>query len=343
MITILLCVCISNYFSLFFSIVLLTCLCSRSFFYSLYALSPFVSAQESTSVALHEIIKTLLTSKKITVYSTALKDFASTLLFYSMGAYTYVRNMFLKSLPHPRTVRRWLSKVDFSPGINQVVLHNIKKLIDQNAKDGKELQFGMQVDEMSIKRWIEWDGKMYHGVVDVGLNCNSDHCEEATYVWVFMLVCLNYHFKTPIAYYFIKSLSAITRANILQQNLLALHENGISTIRSVTFDGAITNISMVENLGANIKNINELSYFDHPVTKDPIVVILDACHMLKLIRNVMAACILIDKEGNCMVINNSFVRIHIINCCIYQYFYIEVVIYKYLHRPTIFEYILHVW
>lgn len=247
---------------------------------------------------MHELIKTLLTSKRVTAYPTELREFACTLLFHSTAAYTYVRNIFLKFLPHPQTVRRWFSKFDFGPGINQLVLHNIKKIIEENLNEGRELQFGMQVDEMSIKRWIEWDGKMYHGAVDLGLDVdNSDHYEEASYALVFMLVCLNYHFKTPISYYFIKSMTADTRANLVKQNLICLHENGISTIRSLTFDGPTTNINMAEKLGANMKNIDENSYFDHPVTKEPIVIILDACHMYKLIRNTVAEYILKDKEG----------------------------------------------
>ena len=59
----------------------------------------------------------------------------------------------------------------------------------------------MQVDEISIKKMIDWDGKQYHRQVDLGLN--NDESEEATYALVIMLVCLNGHFKTPISYYFI--------------------------------------------------------------------------------------------------------------------------------------------
>lgn len=166
--------------------------------------------------------------------------------------------------------------------------------------NGKELQFGLQVDEISIKRSIEWDGKMFHGTVNLGLdNDNDGNSEEATYALVFMLVCLNGHLKTPISYYFIRSLSAETRANILKQNLIFLYENGISNIRSLTFDGAVTNISMAEKLGAKMWNIEEDSFFYHPITKELIVIILDACYMLKLVKNTMAnnKSVLKDKEA----------------------------------------------
>jgi len=107
--------------------------------------------------------------------------------FIQHAAYTYVRNTFLKSLPHPQTIRKWFSKIDISPSISQPVLDSIKKMIKNNLMNGKELQFGIQVDEISIKRSIEWDGKMFHGTVDLGLNNdNDDNSEEATYALVYL-------------------------------------------------------------------------------------------------------------------------------------------------------------
>ena len=75
-----------------------------------------------------------------------------------------------------------------------------------------------------------------------------------------MLVALNGHFKTPISYYFIRSLNAEERTNIITNNLITLNDNDINNIRSITFDGAASNISMIEKLGVqnvkeNIKNL----------------------------------------------------------------------------------------
>lgn len=113
-----------------------------------------------------------------------------------------------------------------------------------------------------------------------------------------MLVSLNGHFKTPVAYYFIKSLTAEVRANIMKELLTILYENGITDVRSITFDGASSNLSMVKQLGANLQNIEKESFFEHPVSKEPIFVVPDACHMLKLIRNTLSEYDLVDKENN---------------------------------------------
>lgn len=202
----------------------------------------------------------------------------------------------MKTLPHPQSIRKWFCKYDFSPGITKPVLENLKNMIEEYNAKGIELEFGIQTDEMSIKKAIEWDGKQYHGHVDLGLDIEES--DEASYALVIMLVALNAHFKTPISYYLIRSLTAEERSNILKESLVILHDNGISNIISITFDGAATNLGMVKNLGADLQNIQEGSFFEHPVTKEPIVVIPDACHMLKLIRNTVAEYDLIDNEGN---------------------------------------------
>ncbi|XP_025264168.1 uncharacterized protein LOC105251182 [Camponotus floridanus] len=192
-----------------------------------------------SSPALPEIMKNILSTKKYNSYSPALKDFACSLLFYSSAAYKFVRDQFLEALPCPQTVRRCLN--------------------------GKELQFGLQLDEMSVKKLIELKHNVWYGLVDIG-GLGKNNSEEASYVLVAMLVCLNGHFKTPVAYYFIKSLCGQARSNMLQEILLTLHENGISDVRSVTFDGASSNLSMVSELGANTTDIDQKCSFEHPTT-----------------------------------------------------------------------------
>jgi len=58
---------------------------------------------------------------------------------------------------------------------------------------------------------------------------------------------------------------------------------------SVTFDGCSANFAMARELGASI-DLNDMKpTFVHPV--DPskqVCLILDACHMLKLMRNTLA-------------------------------------------------------
>lgn len=210
-----------------------------------------------------------------------------------------MRKTFLNQLPHPRTIRKWFNTSNFNPGISMQIIKSIKSTIDDNEKNGKILQFGIQADDMSIKKSIEWDGQQYHGLVDIGMDINDFNDDrEATYVFVIMLVALNAHFKTPISFYFIRSLNAEERANIITNNLIILNDNGIKNIRSITFDGAASNLSMIQKLGIpNIKEDLNKTSFDHPITKEPIYVIPDACHMIKLIRNMLNIYNIINDEG----------------------------------------------
>jgi len=72
-------------------------------------------------------------------------------------------------------------------------------------------------------------------------------------------------------------------------------------IVSITFDGASTNISMCEKLGAHLNSfkIDEIvPYFVHPANKfKRIRIFYDACHMIKLIRNTLKTYDLNDNEN----------------------------------------------
>lgn len=53
-------------------------------------------------------------------------------------------------------------------------------------------------------------------------------------------------------------------------------------------DGSAANTSTMQCLGSNISPTNLLPYFTHPQTKEKIYM-MDACHMIKLIRNSFAS------------------------------------------------------
>ena len=92
--------------------------------------------QNSLNPALSELLNNVLTQKKKT-YPEELKGFAASLMFYSSCAYNYVREVFMKALPHPRTVRSWFKNYDFHPGILTSVLESHQKEQQKNLKDGK--------------------------------------------------------------------------------------------------------------------------------------------------------------------------------------------------------------
>ncbi|TGZ45601.1 THAP domain-containing protein 9 [Temnothorax longispinosus] len=148
----------------------------------------------------------------------------------------------------------------------------------------------------------------------------------ATQAMVVMVVCLNEHWKIPMGYYFIDSLNEEERARLVSQCLTSLHDIRINVV-SLTFDGAQSNVKMAKKLGAEFNFTEKASmHFPHSVIKEPIFVIIDACHAIKLVRNALATRkILYDSEGNaiewkyfqalvrvqstekfCLIMNNCF-------------------------------------
>lgn len=61
-------------------------------------------------------------------------------------------------------------------------------------------------------------------------------------------------------------------------------------IRNITFDGLAINIAMCELLGADLDVASPMfqSFFANPLNNEKIYIILDPCHMEKLVRNTLA-------------------------------------------------------
>lgn len=89
-----------------------------------------------------------------------------------------------------------------------------------------------------------------------------------------------------IGYWFTSHENATSLSNLVKSSLDLTHEHGIQ-VMGIVFDGATTNIRMCNKLGANLSINNLKNWFDHPVTKENVFIFLDACHMLKLMRNLI--------------------------------------------------------
>lgn len=225
------------------------------------------------------------------------RSFALTLNFYSPRAYRYVRKTFANKLPAPRTIRKWYESVDADTGITEDALNALTIRIEESKKKGVDLRFCMSIDEMSIRKQVEYSKskKKYYGYVDFG---GADIDREGTTVakkaLVLMLTAINAHFKIPVAYFLTNGLTAEEQANIVNMVLRTLSERSVVVV-ALVFDGAATNISMINVLNRNGKTS---TFFHHPLTKERINIIWDACHMIKLITNTLEdKKILHDTQG----------------------------------------------
>nr|CAH7742429.1 unnamed protein product [Callosobruchus chinensis] len=138
---------------------------------------------------------------------------------------------------------------------------------------------------MSIRKQVAWDGKKFHGYVDLGTNIDSDLLPEAKEVLCFMLVCVNGSWKIPLGYFFLDGLSASEKAALLTSCLNFLNESGV-VVTSITFDGTPTNFSMASSMGAKFSDRSTIEpFFYHPITAAKVFIFPDACHIIKLVIN----------------------------------------------------------
>ncbi|CAL1284507.1 unnamed protein product [Larinioides sclopetarius] len=221
-------------------------------------------------------------------YPAELRAFALTLHFYSSKAYDYVRKNFQTCLPHPSTLRKWYQSIDGSPGFTDAALSALKMKVSEATKLNKTVICALIVDEMSIKKHIDWIKDKFIGYVDFGTRLDDDQLPVATEAYTFMLNCVNGHWKIPIGYFLINGLTAQERANIIQECLKIVHETGIEVV-TLTLDGTSTNLSTIQYLGGSINASNLVYSFKHPISDNDIHVILDPCHMIKLVRNTLAS------------------------------------------------------
>ena len=219
-------------------------------------------------------------------YSPELKAFALTLQFYSTKAYNFVRKTFNLALPHPVQIRKWYSKIPAEPGFTEPAF----KALELKANGTEEkVVCSLMIDEMAIRKDVSWDGKKFRGYVDLG-NADDDSAPIAKDALVFMVVGVNETWKVPVGYFFVDGLSGKERANLVKLCIRKLDDVGM--------DVTSCHFAMLRELGASMSPPDLKPYFTHPLDKSKrVYVLLDICHMLKLIRNTLGNCgTLIDGE-----------------------------------------------
>ena len=95
-----------------------------------------------------------------------------------------------------------------------------------------------------------------------------------------MAVGMREKWKIPVSYHLTRGLTADQQKTLIICAIDALQEQNIQ-VRVVTFDGAATNVATAKKLGCNY----EADQYSFQYEGRHIFVTLDACHMLKVLRN----------------------------------------------------------
>lgn len=102
----------------------------------------------------------------------------------------------------------------------------------------------------------------------------------------------------PVGYFFVKSLAADTRANLINTCISKCYDSGVDVV-AVTFDGCPSNLTAANLLGCDLNTPNKLkTTFLHPDCGIEVAIILDPCHMIKLVRNTFEAKKVIFTNNN---------------------------------------------
>lgn len=234
------------------------------------------------------LMKRMLTQAKFGIkttqkYPEELRKFAFTLNFYSPKAYDYVRQTFLFSLPHPSNLRKWSSSVECNPGFSTLCFDVLlKQKVEIGKAKNQKIICTLTLDEMSIKKKIEYDGSRNWGYVNVGVDLKNDDSEIATEALVIMVVAVNSSWKLPIGYFLINHLTGTEKANLVIEALTRLHDIGVY-ITSVTCDGPNAHFTMFNKLGCNLKEpSNMVTGFDHPMQEQKVYAIFRHMSYIKI-------------------------------------------------------------
>lgn len=225
-------------------------------------------------------------------YSIKLRAFAHTLNFFRRKRIN-TRSSFNSCLPHPKVIARWYESVDGSPGFTEDDFVALRNAVMHTPY---QIVCSLTLDEMAIRQHIEFDGKRYHGYINVGTTVSSNGMSQCKEALIFMLVAHNASWKIPLAYFFCNSMTGSQKYEVVRDCIERVQDTGIK-IANITFDGASTNVTMAKCFGCSFN----WPYIEAEFcigSENPIQVLLDACHCLKLIRNTFGDYkVFIDREG----------------------------------------------
>lgn len=246
-----------------------------------------------------EILECLRFGKKSKQYRDAVRSFALTLHFYSPRAYIFVREKFNNHLPDPSSMRSWYcNSTGFGePGLCMEALKTLGDLTDQlmQEENPKQLFVTLAFDEMNIRRHVDWNEakNKFMGFISYGSKDKNGELPVARQALVFLVTGINFEMSIPIAHFFITTLKATQKAFLIREIIKEITKIGVKVV-NITFDGLASNFSACRILGASFLMNDFRPFFSNPHDKSKIHIMLDACHMLKLIRN----CIGSEKELN---------------------------------------------
>ncbi|KAM4040012.1 DNA transposase THAP9 isoform 2-T2 [Anomaloglossus baeobatrachus] len=236
----------------------------------------------------YEDIPLELFKKPESEYSAQQRMFSLTLQLNDPLSYRYLRKETKLPLPGPRRLRQWLKSDLGGPGINSLVL---KSLIQKKPSHPQLYsQVSLILSTFSIQQNVAFDchrNKLV-GFVNLGKGCSGSGSQDvANEVLMFTLVGTTGHWKVPIAYFYVKSLTPQAQKQLLVHVLHELYEKSFEVI-VISMDRNVRNEEMCTMLGCDFTDPWELqTHFSLPNRDYRHFVVFDVCNELQTISDMI--------------------------------------------------------
>ena len=121
------------------------------------------------------------------------------------------------------------------PGFTKAAFMALETKSQLLRDQGKEPFYSLMVDEMSIKKFVSWDGHKFRGYVDLGADMDTDdEGPLAKDVLVFMVVSLVTGIKVPCGFFMVCGLSGNERANLVRVCIEKLHAVDVKVVALIS-------------------------------------------------------------------------------------------------------------
>lgn len=180
-------------------------------------------------------------------------------------------------------MKRLLSRIKLSPGINDVIFDKIKKTMA--GKDASDRLCSLIFDEMSLTPQIFYNAQKdsLEGFA------NNKSASFADHVLVFMVKGIKRNFKQPIAYFFTNCLSKQELKNLITSVVQKALESGL-IITNTVCDQSSVNVGAINELveetkATYLRNQKEWRHDMFRIKGQNIIPLYDTPHLIKGIRN----------------------------------------------------------
>ena len=216
------------------------------------------------------------------------------------------------ALSHASSIMSWAASAECEPGY----LTNDIQLLGEVLKEKYWMHdIVLIIDSMKSCSETIWVPKAqtFVGHIDHGNEIQECAYGEATEALVFMVVGMTGNWKHPIAYVLQDKCTPPVHAQLIKNCIGVLNFEGFQVL-AVVFDGTYTNQGTAKKLGSVMKVLEFQAWFLHPGKPDTnIHMIFDACHMIKLMRNLLGDYKTISHEVNDKCQNIKWLYIEDVN------------------------------